>query len=291
MGGRGTVGGVRLSSARLHGSPLARYPPAVRTRLQRALSHATGWLADRRIPVPLRSPLYRTYARATGVNLSETRGPLEIYPSLSAFFVRRLAEGARPVEADPRTIVSPVDGRLQSAGVVRGGKALQAKGRPYDLRTLLAGVGEDLDLEGAYAWTLYLGPRDYHRIHAPEEGRLVEVRWVPGRRHSVAPRVLARRTVLPLNERCVLRLESVRGPLLLALVGALNVGRIRVVGVPPGLDGALPQPRTFARGEELARFELGSTVVLITPPALACRSLVDGPGVAVRLGAGLGRYG
>ena len=267
----------------------------MRTPLRRILSHVFGWLADRRVPQLLRGPLYRGYARFTGANLDESRGPLDIYPSLGAFFVRRLVDGARPIEGDPQQLVSPVDGTLQASGLVSAGSLLQAKGRSYLVRDLLAGVGADLDLEGACAWTLYLGPADYHRIHTPEAGRLVEARWVPGGRYSVAPAVLARRSVLATNERCVLRLETDRGPLLMVLVGALNVGRIRVLGVQPGWDGPLPTPAKFARGEELARFEMGSTVILITPPGVAADTIGGGradgePSPRVRVGLPLGRY-
>jgi phosphatidylserine decarboxylase len=260
----------------------------LRTCCQRALSAFVGWVADRKIPGPLRGPLYRGFARATGAQLEEARGPLSIYPSLSAFFVRQLVDGARPVDPAPEVLVSPVDGTVQAIEPVDEGRVVQAKGRDYALRTLLAGVGEDLDLEGAMAWTLYLGPRDYHRIHTPEAGHLVEARWVPGSRFSVAPSVLARQTVLSINERCVLRLETQRGPVLMVLVGALNVGRIRVTGVPPGENTRLS--RAVARGEELARFELGSTVVLITPPGAAQPSDGVFEGQPVRQGANLGRW-
>ena len=260
----------------------------VRQRFQHTLSALVGWLADRRVPTPLRGPAYRGFARLTGAQLAEARGPLTIYPSLSAFFVRQLVEGARPIDAAAERLVSPVDGTVQAIAPVDDGRVVQAKGRDYGLRELLAGVGEDLDLEGALAWTLYLGPRDDHRIHSPESGRLVEARWAPGSRFSVAPAVLARRTVLSINERCVLRLETDRGPLLMVLVGALNVGRIRVIGVPPGEDTHMN--REVARGEELARFELGSTVVLITPPGAARPSADAFEGQPVRQGAGMGRW-
>jgi len=233
--------------------------------------------------------VYRGYARCTGASLIECRGPLEIYPSLSAFFVRRLQEGARPIEANPELVVSPVDGTYQHLGPIEEGSVLQAKGRPYPLRELLAGVGEDLDLEGGRAWTIYLSPRDYHRIHAPEAGRLVEARWVGGARYSVAPKVLARRLVLPVNERAVLRLECERGPLLMVLVGALNVGRIRVVGVSPGPRPDLGAGRAVERGEELARFEMGSTVVLVAPPGLEALPEAAA-GQPVRLGTPIARW-
>ena len=273
--------GPGTGTAALHSRVMA-------TPLKSALSHLVGWAADRRVPTPLRGPLYRLYALLTGADLSEARGPLTIHPNLTAFFTRRLVEGARPVEPDPDLLPCPVDGTYQDLSRIHEGSVLQAKGRPYPVRELLAGVGEDLELEGGHAWTVYLSPRDYHRIHAPETSRLVEARWVPGERHSVAPAVLAQRKVLAVNERCVLRLETERGPLLLVLVGALNVGRIRVVGVEPAARAELGQGRAFERGEELARFEMGSTIVLVAPPG-TWRPL-EGcvPGESVRLGQRIG---
>jgi len=255
------------------------------------LSRVTGWLADRRLPVALRGPVYGTYARRYGVDLDEVRLAPRDHPSLSAFFVRRLKPQARPFPADPGLLPSPADGTLQSLDRVREGSILQAKGRAYPLAELLAGADEGLDLEGGWAWTIYLSPRDYHRVHAPEDCRLERVAWVPGSRYSVRPGLLARRPrVLCTNERAVLRLATERGPLLLVMVGALNVGRIRVVGVEPG-GQPVAAARDFRRGEELARFEMGSTVVLVAPP--------DGPrptggiavGDAVRMGAVLGERG
>jgi len=259
------------------------------TPLKRAVSLAAGWLADRKLPTPLRAPIYSAYARLTGARLDEVRPPLAGYPSLGAFFVRRLVDGARPIDQDPAHTVAPVDGTVQALDPIRSGTILQAKGRAYAVRELLAGVGEDVELEGGFAWTIYLGPRDYHRIHAPEACRLVETRWVPGARYSVNPRVLARRPVLSINERCVLRLETGRGPLLFVLVGALNVGRIRVVGVEPGADGPLGSPLERGRGAELARFEMGSTVVLLAPPGYAHPLPALAPGQPIRLGAPIGR--
>lgn len=252
------------------------------------MSALVGWLADRRVPRALRPAAYRTFARYAGADLEEARGTLDIYPSLSAFFVRQLVDGARPVDAAPERLISPVDGTVQAIAPVGRGDFVQAKGHHYPVAELLDGVGSDLDLEGALAWTLYLGPKDYHRIHAPEAGRLTEVHWVRGSRFSVAPDVLARRKVLSINERCVLRFETARGPLLLVCVGALNVGRIRVTGVEPGVD-AEPN-RELARGDEVARFELGSTVVLITPPGSARPNVWTYEGRAVRLGAPIGRW-
>jgi phosphatidylserine decarboxylase len=237
------------------------------TPLRRGLSLAAGWLADRTIPRRLRAPLFRAYARAYDVNLDEVRLPLQEHPSFAAFFVRRLVDGARSFPEDARVLPSPCDGTLQSLDVLRAGTLLQAKGRPYPLRELLGGVASDVEFEGGTAWTIYLSPRDYHRVHAPVDGELVEVAWLPGARYSVAPKVLAaRERVFSINERCVMRIESAFGTLMYVMVGALNVGRIRVVGVERERGGRLAEPRQLRRGDELARFELGSTVILVAGP-------------------------
>lgn len=276
--------------ARAGASQRAPLPGGIAPRLELAASHAVGWLADRWIPPFLRAPLYRTYGALTGADLTEMHGRPRDYASLGAFFVRRLREGARPVDPAPDVLPSPVDALVQASAPIASGCVVEAKGRTYPLRELLAGVGEDLVLEGGHAVTLYLGPKDYHRIHSPLDARLVEARHVPGRRLSVQPRVLAKRTVLPGNERVVLRLEGERGPLLLVLVGALIVGRIRVVGLERFTAGPLPVPRRFARGEELARFEMGSTVVLVTPPGALEPGSAPEAGGEVKLGARLARW-
>ena len=175
----------------------------------------------------LRAPVFKAYARLFDVDLSEVRLALADHPSLSAFFVRRLEPDARPFPDDPHALPSPVDCVLQASDPVTAGSVLQAKGRPYPLSELLGGAAQGAELEGGHAWTLYLGPRDYHRIHAPIDCRLSSVHWFPGARYSVNPKELAKRPrVLSINERCVLRLEGDDGPLWLACVGALNVGRI-----------------------------------------------------------------
>jgi len=260
------------------------------TPLRMALSRLTGWAADRKLPNALRAPVYRAYCRLTGADIEEARGPLEIYPSLGAFFVRRLVDGARPIAEGDEWLASPVDGRFQTIGTVDEGSVLQAKGRGYPVRQMLAGVGEDVDLDGGAAMTIYLSPRDYHRIHSPADVRVVDARWVPGARYSVAPAVLDRRDVLAINERCVLRLESARGPLFLVLVGALNVGRIRVLGISPAARAELGDGREFAKGAELARFEMGSTIVLIAPPGVLEPDERWSVGDAIRMGAPLARW-
>lgn len=242
------------------------------TPLARACSAIVGWAADRRLPRALRPFAHRTFARLTGADLSEVRPPLDAYPSVGAFFVRRLVDGARTFPENERSFGSPCDGHVQTIETACGDSILQAKGQPYSLRELLAGAEapfgglEGVDLEGARVWTLYLSPSDYHRLHCPIRSRLDRVVWAGGCRYSVAPSVLERKPrVFVRNERAVLRLESDRGPWFLVLVGALNVGRIRVVGVPQGAETPNRSDPRFELGEELGRFELGSTAIVVWP--------------------------
>ncbi|MEO0650869.1 MAG: archaetidylserine decarboxylase [Planctomycetota bacterium] len=266
------------------------------TPFRTALSHLVGWAADRRLPKALRPTAHRTFARLTGADLSEVRPPLDGYASVGAFFVRRLAEGARSFPEDPLQLGSPCDGRLQATTVLEGGDAIEAKGLPYSAEALLCDLHRDedlgpaVDLDGARVITVYLSPRDYHRVHCPLPSVLERVRWAGGARFSVAPKVLKRRpTVHVENERAVLRLRHGHQPWFLVMVGALNVGRIRVVGVPAGEAEPRRRDPSFARGEELARFELGSTVVMVLPQPTATFDSSLSPGAPVRMGQPLAR--
>ena len=156
--------------------------------LRHTSSRLVGWLADLHLPRPLRAPLYRLWAKVFGVDLSELRLALADHPSLGAFFVRRLKPGLRPLPEDRSLLPSPCDGTLQACDAIARGSILQAKGRPYELSELLGPLAQSVDLEGGQAWTIYLSPRDYHRVHAPVEARLGAVAWLPGDLLSVAPR-------------------------------------------------------------------------------------------------------
>jgi phosphatidylserine decarboxylase len=259
------------------------------TPLARTISRLSGWLADRKLPTFLRAPVFRVYARATGADLSELRLQLADHPSLAAFFVRRLKEGARQFSHDPDVLPSPVDGCVQSLCTIERGTVVQAKGRPYAIEELLGDAELARALEGGSCWTIYLSPRDYHRIHSPLACELGSLTWHPGSRYSVNPKVLARRPkVLSINERAVLRLDTEQEPFILVAVGAVIVGRIRIVGVEP--QAAAPRPALrFGRGEELARFEMGSTVVLLSPRAGFVPTSTLAVGDAVKMGQPIGR--
>lgn len=251
-------------------------------------SRLVGWLADRTLPRGARPLAWRTFARLVGANLDEVERPLAEYPSLTDFFVRRLRPGARPIEPDPTILPSPVDGRVQSIERIgNDGHVLQAKGQPYSAAELLGGLAPDA-LAGWWSWICYLSPRDYHRIHSPYHGSLTGIEWIEGERISVSPRVLERiPRVFARNARVVMRLSTPEGPAFMVLVGALNVSRILLEGL--SIDGEHGgAKRSYERGDEVGRFELGSTVILVTPPESWRPRVGLGPGDELRVGAPIG---
>ncbi len=230
------------------------------------------------------------------------------YPSFNAFFTRALRPGARPIDPDPLRIVCPCDGTLSVAGAAAGDELLQAKGHGFSLGSLLADDGSWVKLlHGAAYATLYLAPFNYHRVHMPLAGRLRAAWHVPGRLFSVNSATVARVPGLfARNERVVCAFDGDHGPFAVVLVGALFVGSMSTVWhgeITPwrgahAVHAALPgvhqlQPTGTAdlwqpRGAELGRFNMGSTVLLLLPPALARWDSGLAPGIAVAVGRGLG---
>ncbi len=257
--------------------------------LRRGLSHLVGALADLRLPSFARAPVYKAFAAYAGADLSEAELPLREYPSLGAFFVRKLKSGVRPLPSDARALLCPVDGRVQAVHPVIQGRTVQAKGRDYRVEDLLGPLCAGADLEGADCLTVYLSPRDYHRIHAPFEARLERALWLDSERWSVAPQVLERKAVLDVNERCVLEFTREGRRAWMVLVGALNVGRMKVVAVPDSYGTPAHVGRMVQRGEELARVEMGSTIVLVLPKGMARIDAALQQRDPVRLHQGLGQ--
>ncbi len=263
---------------------------------QHLLSRLTGWLARRRTPW-LKDLLIGGFTRLYDVRPEEAAEPNPAaYPSFNAFFTRALADGVRPMPEDPATLACPVDGTVSQAGRLEAGALIQAKGFRYSLASLVGGEAPAALGGGSFA-TLYLAPSDYHRIHCPAGGRLVEMRYLPGRLFSVngatvsaIPRLFAR------NERVVCFFETDFGPMAVVLVGALNVGSIETVWagqVAPGPDRQAmvwrypadgPDAVRLARGAELGRFNLGSTVIVLLPEDGPVLSVGLQPGSTVRLG-------
>ena len=176
------------------------------TPFRRRLSLFVGWLADIRVPTFLRPFVFGIFSKLTGADPSEAELAPKGYASVSAFFVRRLKPGRRPLDPDLSVLISPCDGKVQAVTTIEKGTILQAKGRPYTVEEILGEAAPEL--EGGTAWTIYLGPRDYHRVHTPFDAQLAHVRWLPGARYSVQPKVLlACEKVFLINECVVFRFE------------------------------------------------------------------------------------
>jgi phosphatidylserine decarboxylase len=209
------------------------------------------------------------------------------YASFNEFFTRALRPGARPVDPDPRAIVSPVDGTVSEAGALTADRLLQAKGHDYTLRALLAGnTAWERSFAGGSFATIYLAPYNYHRIHMPIAGELRESFYVPGRLFSVN-RTTAQLVpgLFSINERVFCGFDAAGIPFGLILVGALNVGSMATVwhgDVTPRKHRevtALPvrdepgattlAPLALDKGDEMGRFNMGSTVILLLPPGAA----------------------
>ena len=235
-------------------------------------------------------PFIRWFARTYNVNLDEAEfGAPEDYRCFNDFFTRRLKPGSRPIE---NGIVSPADGAISQLGSIEKGQLLQAKGHRYGLRTL---AGELADgLEGGSFVTVYLSPRDYHRVHLPWDGRLTATLAVPGELFSVnAVTEQHIEGLFARNERLVCRFETDFGPMLVVLVGAMIVASIATDWSGP-LSPYRREERTdydlhYDRGEEIGRFLLGSTVICCFPPGAV--RLNDGlsPGTAIRMGESIGQ--
>jgi phosphatidylserine decarboxylase len=254
-----------------------------------------AWHVTRSRNVPLKDYLISRFVRSFRPDMSEAQvsAPLA-YASFNAFFTRALRSGARRIDADPRLIVSPVDGTVSAIGRISGAALVQAKGRSYSLTALLAGSGRETArfVNGTFA-TLYLAPFNYHRIHMPCDGTLKAAWYVPGRLFSVnATTAAAVSNLFARNERVVCVFDDASRGFALVMVGALFVGsmsthwhgdvtpaaRRRPSELAPRHDVALQLPK----GAELGRFNMGSTVILLLPqgaadwlPGLAAGSRVE----------------
>jgi len=261
------------------------------------LSRVVGRLADLRLPGSLLVPLIRAYAAVYGVDLSEAASAPDAYPSFSAFFTRRLRDGSRPIEREPGVVIAPSDAQLISIGrVPEGGQLEQVKGERYSLDALLGASGEAAGFHGGQHATLYLSPSMYHRVHCPVDGRIVGWRYVPGRLFPVN-RIGVRSIpgLFTRNERVAILLESeAHGSVAVVLVGAANVGRIRLsftelVTNRGQRQASVAPPASIPvrRGDELGVFDLGSTVVLLLADARLEPAFP--PGALVRVGQSLWR--
>lgn len=242
---------------------------------QHGLSRLVGWFASSEIGF-IKNTFISNFAKKYAVNMQEAKEEdLSKYKSFNDFFTRELKDGARPIADGEGTLVSPADGAVSQLGKIELGRVFQAKGRDFSVTELLGGDSDRAAtfLNGDFA-TIYLSPKDYHRVHMPCAGKLLETIYVPGDLFSVNPTTAQGVDGLfARNERLVCMFETEYGPMAMVLVGAMIVAGIETVWsgqVCPLPKKAQMQDYTqseirLEKGEEMGRFKLGSTVVLCFP--------------------------
>jgi phosphatidylserine decarboxylase len=247
----------------------------------------------------VKNALISRIAQIYGVNVGEALEPDPLaYPSFNAFFTRALKPDARPLDPTPGAILCPADGAISQLGDINNGTLLQAKGHTYSVTELLGGDDALAQpfLDGKFA-TIYLSPKDYHRLHMPLSGRLRDMLHVPGRLFSVnaatarnVPRLFAR------NERVAAFFDTDAGPMALVLVGAIFVSSIETVWHGEVTPPSSPSVRRWhydhgvelAQGAEMGRFNMGSTVIVLLGKQAGNWSTHLNAGDGVRMGALLG---
>jgi len=248
----------------------------------------------------LKQWLIDTVVRRFGVNLAEAAEPdPRAYPTFNAFFTRALKPGARVADPDPQALLMPADGRISQLGPIQDGRIFQAKGQAFTAAELLGDDDAAAPFANGLYATVYLSPRDYHRVHMPWTGTLRETVHVPGRLFSVGPdavrnvpRLFAR------NERLVCHFDTEFGPMASVMVGALLVSGVETVwsGVEiPRYGDRITrkdwrgQGIVLERFAEMARFNYGSTVIVLLPPGMAQLDPTLAAETPVRLGQALAR--
>ena len=246
-------------------------------------------------------PLIAWFVKRYGVDMEDAEeSEIGYYQTFNEFFTRPLKHGIRPIAGGDDTLACPCDGVVSQAGPIRSGAIVQAKGRGYSVKELLGG---DKQLakqfaDGRFA-TIYLAPRHYHRLHMPLDANLVRMIHVPGRLFSVAdwtvreiPRLFAR------NERLACCFDSAAGPFVMVLVGAINVSAIETVWsgqvVPPRARKISEYDyshthKEISRGEEMGRFNMGSTLILLTGDNVEWQPHLA-PGYELKMGESIGHF-
>lgn len=249
---------------------------------------------------PWKNFLIARFVHTYGVDLGEAvERDLRAYPTFNAFFTRALRSEARPWPDDAATIGSPADGRVSASGRVDDGRMLQAKDRTFSVAGLLGDAEAAASYRDGSFLTVYLSPRDYHRVHMPLDGVLEETLYIPGRLFSVAPSSVAGiPDLFARNERLVCHFSSGNRRFCIVLVGAMLVSGIEVV-----FEAALAKPTAndtmrqnhrgrrirFKRGDELGRFNMGSTVITLLDRDLGVFDATLEAGRPLRVGEPAGR--
>jgi phosphatidylserine decarboxylase len=243
---------------------------------RKSISRLTGAFAQSKVSRGLISRFARTY----GIRIEDAEKEIKEYATLNEFFTRRLKQGLRPVDKAPDALTSPVDALITGIGPISEGLMMNIKGQDYTIEELLNRSPRTISYKNGYYFVLYLSPTDYHRIHSPVTGTIIEKEHVPGKVYPVNDFGLRQmRRVLSRNERLISYMEHPYGEVAVVKVGAMNVSSIRY---------ANPLPNQLAAGDELAFFEFGSTVVLlIETNTFTCRSDLQ-LGSKVKMGERLG---
>lgn len=245
---------------------------------QHWLSRTLGKVANNRDPM-VAQWLIKRFIQHYQVDVSEAlRADLSSYHSFNDFFTRALKPDARPLPKDPKAIVSPADGTVSQAGIITDGRIFQAKGHSFSAQELLAcSAAEAAPFHNGRFITVYLSPKDYHRVHLPYAGTLTAMTYIPGKLFSVNPRTAS--TVPRLfarNERVACWFDTTLGPMVVVLVGAFFVASIETVWagvVAPNRKNPsqvqhiqyAPKAYRFKRGDEIGRFQFGSTAIVLLP--------------------------
>jgi phosphatidylserine decarboxylase len=265
---------------------------------QHALSRLAGRVAASQSPW-LRDALIRRFVAAYDVDLTQAARGIGEFASFNDFFTRELKPGTRPLADSGQFILSPADGAVSQIGPVTAGRIIQAKGRDYTVAELLGCTStEAARFEGGRFATIYLSPRDYHRVHMPAAGTLARTRYIPGDLFSVntataegVERLFAR------NERLACHFDGPDGHFASCMVGAMIVAGIDTVwpntfrthARAPVDEDFAGQARAFAAGDEMGRFYLGSTVVLVFEPGRVEWLEHLQPGTPLRMGEAIAR--
>lgn len=262
-----------------------------------ALSRVVGAAAHAPLPSPVSKTAVKLFAWAYDIDTDEAELPLDAYATVGDFFTRRLKKGARAIDRRPGFAVSPADGRVLNSGRFSDGHLIQAKGREFALADLLRDTGDAARFADGGWVTVYLSPRDYHRVHHPVEGSVTASRYIPGHLWPVNRAAVENiEDLFCVNERLVTFVDSPLGEVATIMVGATSVGHITVsydddVETNRAREAAhrhYDPALSVARGDELGIFHLGSTaIVLFANPKVELESLADGQ--AIRLGEPIAR--
>jgi len=268
----------------------------------RLLGRIVRWASRSEVPF-FKKLLIHSFVRLYNVDLSDARpSDPDAYKSFNDFFTRELRDGARPIDDSTGSVCSPADGTLAEFGTIRGSQLIQAKGIQYTVEQLFAGqeLAAQRFTNGVFA-TVYLAPYNYHRVHMPMAGKLIESVHVPGKLLSVNAATTAQvQGLYATNERLIQIFEGKRGPFALVMVGALNVGSITTAWGGEiqrsvrdhghhFLHTEQDANTTFAKGDYIGHFNLGSTVIVLAGPEQIKWAELLESGMALRMGARIGR--